>query len=83
MTAPATIQHDEEALGKAFDTRLAGRLFGYVRPYGGLVAGALVLLMVQGALQLVGPMMTRRVIDVAIPSKDLSLIHISEPTRPY
>ena len=74
MTAPATIQHDEEALGKAFDTRLARRLFGYVRPYRGLVAGALVLLMVQGALQLVGPLMTRRVIDVAIPSTDSALV---------
>jgi ABC-type transport system involved in cytochrome c biogenesis permease component len=40
----------------------------------GLVAGALVLLMVQGALQLVGPLMTRRVIDVAIPSKDSALV---------
>lgn len=74
MTAPATIQHDEEAVSKAFDTRLARRLFAYVRPYGGLVAGALVLLMVQGALQLVGPLMTRRVIDVAIPSKDSALV---------
>lgn len=74
MTAPATIQHDEEAVSKAFDTRLARRLFAYVRPYGGLVAGALVLLMVQGALQLVGPLMTRRVIDVAIPGKDSALV---------
>lgn len=74
MTAPSTIQHDEEALGKAFDTRLARRLFAYVRPYGGLVVGALVLLMIQGALQLVGPLMTRRVIDVAIPSKDSALV---------
>ncbi len=74
MTAPAAIQHDEEALGKAFDTRLARRLFSYVRPYGWLVVGALLLLMVQGALQLVGPMMTRRVIDVAIPNKDAALV---------
>ncbi len=74
MTAPATIQHDEETLGKAFDTRLARRLLRYVRPYGWLVVGALVLLMVQGALQLVGPLMTRRVIDVAIPNRDSALV---------
>lgn len=74
MTAPATIQHDEDTHGKAFDTRLARRLFAYVRPYGWLVAGALLLLMVQGALQLVGPMMTRRVIDVAIPNRDAALV---------
>lgn len=74
MTTPATIQHEEEALGKAFDGRLARRLFTYVRPYGGLVIAALLLLMVSGALQLVGPMLTRRVIDVAIPAGDTAMI---------
>ena len=74
MTAPQTIQHDEEALGKAFDTRLARRLLAYVRPYRWLVVSALGLLMIQGALQLVGPMMTRRVIDVAIPAKNGALV---------
>lgn len=74
MTAPPTIQHEEEALGKAFDTRQARRLFAYVRPYRWLVVGAVGLLMVQGALQLVGPLMTRRVIDVAIPAGDTALI---------
>jgi ATP-binding cassette subfamily B protein len=74
VTAPPTIQHEEEALGKAFDTRQARRLFAYVRPYRWLVVGAVGLLMVQGALQLVGPLMTRRVIDVAIPAGDTALI---------
>lgn len=77
MTAPTAIQHEEEALGKAFDGRLARRLFAYVRPYGWLVAGALALLLVEGALQLVPPMMTRRVIDVAIPAGDGALIRES------
>jgi ATP-binding cassette, subfamily B, multidrug efflux pump len=74
VTAPAQIQHEEEALGRAFDGRLARRLFSYVRPYGWLVAGALLLLMVSGALQLVGPMLTRRVIDVAIPAGDTAMV---------
>lgn len=74
MTAPQTIQHEEEALGKALDTRQAKRLLTYVRPYRWLVIGAIGLLMVQGALQLVGPLMTRRVIDVAIPAGDSALI---------
>jgi len=30
--------HEEEALGKAYDLRLLGRLWRYVRPYGGQVA---------------------------------------------
>ena len=74
MTVPATISHDEEALSKVFDARLARRLLALVRPYRWRVAGALGLLLSVGALQLVGPMMTRRVIDVAIPAKDSGLI---------
>ncbi|MHB1298339.1 MAG: ABC transporter ATP-binding protein [Gemmatimonadaceae bacterium] len=77
MTAPATIQHEEEALGKAFDARLARRLMAYVRPYGWLVVGALTLLLIEGVLQLVPPMMTRRVIDVAIPAADGGMIRES------
>src|SRR5689334_21948202 len=58
---------------KGYDKRLVRRLFVYVRPYGTLVAGALVLLMTEGLLQLVGPLMTERVIDVALPHKDAAL----------
>jgi len=77
MTAPAAIQHDEDALGKAFDGRLARRLFAYVRPYGGLVLGAVAVLMVEGVLQLAPPLLTRRVIDVAIPAGDAALLRSS------
>jgi len=74
VTAPASISHEEEALNKAFDMRLARRLLALVRPYRWRVAGALGLLLTVGTLQLVGPLMTRRVIDVAIPAKDSALI---------
>ncbi|MCE9602614.1 MAG: ABC transporter ATP-binding protein/permease [Gemmatimonadetes bacterium] len=77
MTAPAAIQHEEDALGKAFDGRLARRLFTYVRPYGGLVLGAVAVLMVEGVLQLAPPLLTRRVIDVAIPAGDAALVRNS------
>ncbi|MBP7550887.1 MAG: ABC transporter ATP-binding protein [Gemmatimonadaceae bacterium] len=73
MTAPAA-PHDEDALGKAFDARLARRLFTYVRPYGRIVLAAVVVLMVEGALQLAPPLLTRRVIDVAIPAGDGALV---------
>lgn len=66
MTAPAI--HDEEVLGKAFDARLARRLFAYVKPYRGLAAGSLVLLLIEGLLQLAQPLLTRHVIDVAVPA---------------
>jgi ATP-binding cassette subfamily B protein len=66
--------HDEEALGKAYDGRLMRRLLGYVRPYRRLVVGALAFLFAEGALQLVGPFLTRRVIDVAIPARNLGMV---------
>ena len=64
---------DEDASPKRYDRRLARRLVVYVRPYRLLVTGALVLLMVEGLLQLVGPMLTRRVIDVALPAHDAGM----------
>jgi ATP-binding cassette subfamily B protein len=50
------------------------RLLGYVRPYRRLVLGALALLFADGALQLVGPFLTRRVIDVALPAGDFGMV---------
>jgi ATP-binding cassette subfamily B protein len=66
--------HDEDALGKAYDGRLIRRLAAYVRPYWPLVAGAIVCLFAEGAMQLVGPILTERVIDVALPYHDMALI---------
>src|SRR5919199_6096564 len=73
MTAPATL-HEEEALGKVYDSRLMRRLLVYLRPYRPLVGGALALLFTEGALQLVGPALTRQVIDEAIPARDYATI---------
>jgi ATP-binding cassette subfamily B protein len=50
------------------------RLLRYAWPYGSLVAGAVVLLFAEGGLQLVGPLLTRRVIDVALPARDLDTV---------
>jgi ATP-binding cassette subfamily B protein len=72
LTAPDV--HEEEALGKAYDGRLMRRLLRYARPYRSLVIGSLALLLADGALQLVGPALTQRVIDVAIPRGDTQLV---------
>jgi ATP-binding cassette subfamily B protein len=64
---------DEDSSAKRYDRRLARRLIVYVQPYRPLVAGALVLLMVEGLLQLVGPLLTQRVIDVALPAHDAGM----------
>ena len=72
MTAPHA--HDEDSLGKVYDSRLARRLFAYVRPYRWLVAAAVALLLVESLAQLVGPLLTRHVIDVAVPARDGGLV---------
>jgi len=68
------MMHEEDVVGKTYDARLMRRLAVYVRPYGWLVAAALSCLMLDGLLQLVGPLMTRRVIDIALPAHDTSLV---------
>ena len=65
---------DEDVVGKVYDARLVRRLSVYVRPYLWLVGAALGCLMLDGLLQLVGPLMTQRVIDVALPAQDIGLV---------
>jgi hypothetical protein len=55
-----TAHQDDEAAGKVYDARLARRLFAYARPYRALMAGALVLLLTDGLLQLAGPLLGHR-----------------------
>src|SRR4051812_24561019 len=66
--------HEEDVVGKAYDARLMRRLSVYVRPYGWLVIAAVGCLIFDGLMQLVGPLMTQRVIDVALPARDNGLI---------
>lgn len=72
MTAPPTY-HDEEAPARTYDGRLMRRLLSYARPDGRLVAAALGLLMLEGVLQLAGPLLTQYVVDVAIPAGDAAM----------
>jgi ATP-binding cassette, subfamily B, multidrug efflux pump len=68
--------HDEEALGKAYDGRLARRLLGYLRPYRWRALTAVLLLITNAGVELVGPWLTRRAIDVHIPAGDWSGLHL-------
>jgi ATP-binding cassette, subfamily B, multidrug efflux pump len=77
MTVPATQTHDDDILGKAYDRKLMRRLLVYTRPYRGLMYGAFALLCVEGAIQVIGPLLTRRVIDVAVPTRDMRIIVVS------
>lgn len=77
MTAPATQTHEDDILGKAYDSKLMRRLLVYTRPYRALMYGAFALLCVEGGVQVVGPLLTRRVIDVAVPSHDMHIVAVS------
>jgi ATP-binding cassette subfamily B multidrug efflux pump len=77
MTVPATQPHEDDILGKAYDRKLMRRLLVYTRPYRALMYGAFALLCVEGAIQVVGPLLTRRVIDVAVPTHNLRIVVIS------
>ncbi len=74
MAATLPDASDDEVLGKAYDARLARRLLRYAWPYRALIGASLALLLTDGALQLVGPLLTRHVIDVAIPRQDAPAI---------
>lgn len=67
------IAADESAPGAA-DPLLGRRLLAYLRPYRGLVAGSVAFLLVDAALALVGPALTQRALDQAIPARDGALL---------
>jgi ATP-binding cassette subfamily B multidrug efflux pump len=74
MTGPATHAHEDDVLGKAYDRKLMRRLLIYTRPYRSLMYGAFALLCVEGGVQVVGPLLTRRVIDVAVPTRNMHIV---------
>src|SRR4051812_36830607 len=64
----------DEAADKGYDSRLLRRLLVYLRPYAGLTLFAVLLLLAGAGLALVGPLLTQRALDVAIPARDTALL---------
>jgi ATP-binding cassette subfamily B protein len=64
--------HDDDVVGKAYDSRLMRRLLEYLRPYKMQVAIALVSIIASAVLQLAPPYLTRLAIDKYIAHRDLS-----------
>jgi ATP-binding cassette subfamily B multidrug efflux pump len=64
----------EDAFDRGYDLNLLRRLLGYLRPYRALTGVAVVLLLAGAGLALVGPALTQRALDVAIPNRDLGLL---------
>ena len=64
--------HEEESLGKVYDSRLMARLLTYLSPYKFAVATAFVLILSISALKLVGPYLVKVAIDDYIARGDLA-----------
>ena len=64
----------DDAVGAALDATLLRRLLRYLRPVWLLALGALAALLLNSALNLVGPRVLQQAIDVAIPTKDSGLL---------
>ncbi len=71
MTTPGA---PDEPLDRAYDGGLLRRLLVYLKPYPLPVAGAVLLLLGGAAITLVGPVLTQRALDVAIPHRDTGLL---------
>jgi ATP-binding cassette subfamily B multidrug efflux pump len=55
--------HEEEVLGKAYDSRLMKRLLTYLRPYKWQVAIALGSIVIKSGADVLGPYLTKIAID--------------------
>ena len=63
MSEEARKYHEEEAIGRTNDFRVAKRLARYLRPYWKLVAGALALTLVANILLSTQPYFTKIAVD--------------------
>jgi len=69
-----TMDQGEEPLERSYDAALFRRLLKYLRPYRWAALLAIVLLLATAALSLVGPALTQRALDVAVPRHDPGLL---------
>ena len=64
--------HDEDVLGKAYDSRLMKRLLGYLRPYRLQVLVALVAIILKAGADVLGPYLTKVAIDKYLANRTAS-----------
>lgn len=64
----------DDSLTGSYDATLLHRLLSFLRPYRWPALGAVLLLLAISALALVGPVLTRRALDVAVPARDSGLL---------
>lgn len=74
--------HEDLASGKTFDRGLFSRLLRYAAPYKRALAGALVLIILNAGLSLVGPFLVRQAIDGPLQPSVLDLPD-ADPSAAY
>jgi ATP-binding cassette subfamily B protein len=68
------LQYDEQQDRPAVDRALLRRVWSYGKPYQAALIGVLATVFVVSGLQVVPPILTRRLVDIAIPERDLRLL---------
>jgi len=68
------VSEELETGASSYDAAILRRLLGYLRPYRWHTLAAVLLLLTQSALALVGPRLTEHALDVAIPHSDRGLL---------
>jgi len=61
--APAQKPHDDDAVGKAYDSRLMARLIRYLKPYRLAVTVSLIAIFIKAFSDVLGPFITKVAID--------------------
>jgi ATP-binding cassette, subfamily B, multidrug efflux pump len=74
MSANVKQFHEEEAIGKTYDLRLARRLLKYLRPYVGSLVPALVLTLAANGLGVLQPKFIQYAIDEGIMKKSVDVL---------
>ena len=64
--------HEEEVIGKAYDSRLMRRLLAYLHPYRWMVLLAVLILLLGSVAELLLPYLTKVAIDRYIANKELA-----------
>ncbi len=67
--------HEEDALGKTYDSRLLKRLWPFIRPYRGALFLALLLLPASSELLVAQPRIMRSIIDDGVGRGDIGAVH--------
>src|SRR5262245_62088658 len=64
--------HEEDVLGKAYDSRLMKRLLAYLRPYRTQVLIALAAIIFKAAVDVLGPYLTKVAVDKYLANRTVS-----------